>query len=64
MGQSHKEVISIALEKKKDAEIDFVDFAVSTFDRVSKYCNATLKRTSGIIDESADFLKVCLMWMK
>lgn len=57
IGHCNQTAISYALEKKKEAEINFVDFAVSTFDRVSKYCNATLKRTNRIIDENTDFFK-------
>ena len=57
IGHCNQKAISYALEKKKEAESNFVDFAVSTFDRVSKYCDATLKRTSRIIDENADFFK-------
>ena len=57
IGHCNQKAISYALEKKKEAENNFVDFAVSTFDRVSKYCDATLKRTSRIIDENAVFFK-------
>lgn len=57
IGHCNQKVISYALEKKKEAEINFIDFEISTFDRVSKYCDATLKRTSRIIDENADFFK-------
>lgn len=57
IGHCNQKAISYALEKKKEAEINFVDFAVSTFDRVSKYCNATLKKTSRIIDENTDFFE-------
>lgn len=57
IGHCNQKAIFYALEKKKEAEINFVDFKVSTFDRVSKYCNATLKRTSRIIDENANFFK-------
>lgn len=57
IGHCNKKAISYALEKKKEAEMNFVDFAVSTFDRVSKYCSATLKNTSKIIDENMDFFK-------
>jgi hypothetical protein len=57
IGHCNQKAISYALEKKKEAEIKFVDFEVSTFDRVSKYCNATLKRTSRIIDENTHFFK-------
>ncbi len=57
IGHCNQKVISYALEKKKEAEINFIDFEISTFDRVSKYCDATLKRTRRIIDENADFFK-------
>lgn len=57
IGHCNQKVISYALEKKKEAEINFIDFEISTFDRVLKYCDATLKRTSRIIDENADFFK-------
>ena len=57
IGHCNQKAVSYALEKKKEAEINFVDFAVSTFERVSKYCNATLKKTSRIIDENTDFFE-------
>jgi len=57
IGHCNQKIISYALEKKKEAETNFVDFSVSTFDRVSKYCEVTLKRTSRIIDENADFFE-------
>lgn len=57
IGHCNQRAISYALEKKKEAETNFVDFAISTFDRVSKYCDATLKRTSRIIDENIGFFK-------
>ena len=57
IGHCNQKTISYALEKKKEAETNFVDFAVSTFDRVSKYCETTLKRTSRIIDENKDFFE-------
>lgn len=55
IGHCNQKAISYALEKKKEAEVNFVDFAVSTFDRVSKYFNTTLKRTSNIIYENTEF---------
>ena len=57
IGHCNQKIISYALEKKKEAETNFVDFSVSTFDRVSKYCEVTLKRTSRIIDENTDFFE-------
>jgi hypothetical protein len=57
IGHCNQKAISYALEKKKEAETNFVDFAVLTFDRVSKYCEVTLKRTSRIIDENTDFFE-------
>ena len=57
IGHCNQKAISYALEKKKEAEINFVDFAISTFDRVLKYCDSTLKRTSKIIDENAEYFK-------
>ena len=57
IGHGNQKIISYALEKKKEAETNFVDFSVSTFDRVSKYCEVTLKRTSRIIDENTDFFE-------
>lgn len=55
IGHCNQKAISYALEKKKEAEVNFVDFAVSTFDRVSIYFNTTLKRTSNIIYENTEF---------
>lgn len=57
IGHCNQKAISYALEKKKEAEINFVDFAISTFDRVLKYCDSTLKKTSKIIDENAEYFK-------
>lgn len=55
IGHCNQKAIFYALEKKKEAEVNFVDFAVSTFDHVSKYFNTTLKRTSNIIYENTEF---------
>ena len=57
IGHGNQKTISYAIAKKKEAEANAIDFSVSTFDRVSKYCEITLKRTSRIIDENADFFE-------
>ena len=57
IGHGNQKTISYAIAKKKEAEANAIDFSVSTFDRVYKYCEITLKRTSRIIDENADFFE-------
>ena len=55
IGHCNKDTISDAIRKKHDAEERFEDCAVSTFDRVAKYCETTLKRTDYIIKENSCF---------
>ncbi len=55
IGHCDQDTISEALNKKRNAEEQFEDCAISTFDRVAQYCETTLKRTDYIIAENSYF---------
>ena len=55
IGHCDQDTISEALNKKLNAEEQFEDCAISTFDRVAQYCETTLKRTNYIIEANSYF---------
>ena len=55
IGHCDQDTISEALNKKLNAEEQFEDCAISTFDRVAQYCETTLKRTDYIIEANSYF---------
>lgn len=55
IGHCDQTTISEALNKKHNAEELFEDCAISTFDRVARYCETTLKRTDYIIEKNSYF---------
>lgn len=57
LGHCDQQTISYAQKKKQESQEAFLDHAISTFDRVAKYCETTLKRTEKIIEDNFRFFE-------
>lgn len=55
IGHCNKKAIEDAKKKKGNSQAEFIDHAVSTYDRVAKYCDITLKPTERIIEFNKSF---------
>lgn len=55
IGHCNKEAIEYAKQKKEYSQAQFIDHEISTYDRVAKYCDVTLKPTESIIECNKSF---------
>lgn len=55
IGHCNTKAIEYARKKKVESQIQFVDHAVSTYERAAKYCEATIKPSRFIIEQHQYF---------